>query len=254
MDLLAVAVIAFLSSILSGLLGIGGAVILIPAYHFLPPLIGLPPISVALISGMTSVQVLASSIAGTVVHRTRGGVNRDLVITMGIPITIAAFVGALGSGLIAPHIILYLFGTMALAGALLIVIQKPEPVVEVNDHQLQFSKSVAVAIAVIVGLLGGIVGAAGGFLLAPMMMVFLKVPIRVTIGSTLGIVVLSALATSIGKLFTGQIPPLETVVAVAASLPGVITGSMASQRARPESLRLLLALLIAGIGLSMFWN
>jgi uncharacterized membrane protein YfcA len=254
MELAAIAVIAFLSSILSGLLGIGGAVILIPAYHYLPPVIGMSPISVALISGMTSVQVLASSIAGTIVHRNRGAVHRGLVITMGIPITLSAFVGALASGLIAPHIILYLFGTMALAGALLIVIQKPKARVDINDQQLQFSKYVAVAIAVIVGVFGGIVGAAGGFLLAPMMMVFLKVPIRVTIGSTLGIVVLSALATSIGKFFTGQIPPLETIVAVAASLPGVVIGSLASQRARPESLRMLLALLIAGIGFSMFWN
>ncbi len=254
MELLAIAVIAFLSSILSGLLGIGGAVILIPAYHYLPPLIGLSPIPVALISGMTSVQVLASSIAGTMVHRNRGAVNRGLVITMGIPITLAAFVGALVSGLIAPQIILYLFGVMALAGALMIAVPGPVAHTDINDHHVSFSPYVAVTIAVIVGLFGGIVGAAGGFLLAPMMMVFLKVPIRVTIGSTLGIVVLSALATSIGKLFMGQIPPLETIVAVAASLPGVVAGSMMSQRTRPESLRLLLAILIAGIGISMFWN
>lgn len=253
MDLLVIAGIALTSSVLSGLLGIGGAVMLIPAYFYLPPMFGLPPISVAHISGITSVQVLASSIAGTMVHRHLGTVDRNLVITMGMPVTLSAFAGALASGLIPPHIILYLFGGMALTGAVMIVIRKPSDGGDITGQPRRFSRSTAVSIAAVVGSLSGIVGAGGGFLLAPMMLIFLRVPIRVTIGSTLGIVILSALAASIGKFFTGQVPPVETVVAVAASLPGVIAGSLASRRASPESLRLLLAVLIAGIGVSMFW-
>jgi hypothetical protein len=249
MDLVIIAVIAFFTSILSGLLGIGGAVLLIPAYHYLPPIFGATPISVPHISGMTSVQVLVSSIAGTIVHRNKGTVNRQLVLAMGIPITVTAFIGSLISGLIPPHIILYLFGAMALVGAALIVARQSH---DETDIHAQFSRTTAIAIAAVVGLFGGIVGAAGGFLLAPLMMVFLKVPIRMTIGSTLGIVVVSALATSFGKFITGQVLPIETAVAVAASLPGVIAGSLASHRARPSALRLLLAVLIALIGISMF--
>lgn len=249
MDLVIIAVIAFFTSMLSGLLGIGGAVLLIPAYHYLPPLFGATPISVPYISGMTSVQVLVSSIAGTIVHRNKGAVNKQLVVTMGVPITVTAFVGSLISGLIPPHFILYLFGAMALVGAALIVAR---PSQDETDIHPQFSRITALAIAAAVGLFGGIVGAAGGFLLAPLMMVALKIPVRITIGSTLGIVVVSAFATSFGKFITGQVLPIETAVAVVSSLPGVIAGSLASHRAQPSALRIILAVLIAFIGISMF--
>jgi len=251
MDLVVIAAIALFTSILSGFLGIGGAVLLIPAYHYLPPILGAQTIAVPYITGMTSAQVLASSIAGTIVHRRKGAVNKQLVLTMGIPITVTAFIGSLASGLISPHIILYVFGVMAIAGAALIVAR---PVHDEIEFPTQFSRPTAIAIASGVGIFGGIVGAAGGFLLAPLMMVLLNIPVRMTIGSTMGIVVLSALATGVGKFITGQILPIETAVAVTASLPGVIAGSLASHRAHPFVLHLILAVLIALIGISMFFQ
>lgn len=248
MDLLIIGAIAFVSAVLSGSLGLGGAVILIPAYLYLPQLFGSAPLSVGYVSGMTSVQVLASSIAGAMVHRSNGTVNNRLVLSMGLPVTLTAFAGASFSGHVPPQIILSLFGGMALFSAIILVIKKP---VEEKTGKFQFSTSGAVVIASVVGLLGGIVGAAGAFLLAPLMMIVLKVPTRITIGSTLGIVILSAAATSAGKLLTGQVPSTETIAAVVGSMPGVIAGSVMSRTTRPASLRVALAVVLASVGIGM---
>ncbi|MEW6060598.1 MAG: sulfite exporter TauE/SafE family protein [Bacteroidota bacterium] len=250
MELLVITLIAFTSAALSGLLGLGGAVILIPAYLYLPQMFGVPPLSVSHVSGITSVQVFVSSVAGIIIHGSQGTVDKRLVLSMGIPITMTAFGGAYLSKDVSPHTILMLFGAMALFSAAVLLIKKTA---EDQKHEVRFSLPGAVIIASIVGFLGGIVGAAGAFLLSPLMMIVLKIPTRITIGSTLGIVILSAAATSIGKLTTEQVPPAETIAAVAGAIPGMIAGSMMSYKAQPAFLRTALAILIAvvGIGLMM---
>lgn len=251
MDLLIIAVIAFAGSLLSGFLGLGGAVILIPAYLYIPQLLGAAPLTVAHVSGITSLQILASSIAGMTVHRSRGMVNRSLVVAMGIPIAAASFAGAYLSKNISPQIILSLFGGMAIFSAMILIVKRPDAE---QTSEIRFSPFAAVVIAFVVGLLGGIVGAAGAFLLAPLMMIALKIPVRVTIGSTLGIVILSAAAASAGKLITGQVPVVETIAAIAGAVPGVIAGSIMSHRTQPAVLRIVLAMLIAAVGIGMMMN
>jgi len=49
------------------------------------------------------------------------------------------------------------------------------------------------------------VGAGGGFLLVPLFLVIIDVPIRVTIGSSLAIVAIAASSGFLGKLVTAQI-------------------------------------------------
>jgi uncharacterized membrane protein YfcA len=74
----------------------------------------------------------------------------------------------------------------------------------------------------------------------------------VTIGTTLGVVVLSALAASVGKLFTSQVPPLETLVAVTAAVPGTYLGSRVSFACSTRALRFMLAAVIVAVGVGMW--
>lgn len=251
MQLLLIGVTAFVASLLSGLLGLGGAVLAIPAYLYLPDLFGVSPLGIRHVSGLTSLQVLASSLLGMFTHRHRGCVHTRLAFTMGLPITAAAFTGAMVSTLVSPSLIVGVFASMAILGAWLMVTTREECE---QEGPLTYSVPGAAAIAIGVGFLGGIVGAPGAFLLAPLMMTVLKIPTRVAIGTTLGVVVLSALATSAGKLFTGQVPPMETLVAVAASLPGAYLGGRMSFACSPRALRFVLAAVIAAVGTEMWYQ
>jgi uncharacterized protein len=252
-EYLIIGVIAFLTSVVSGLLGLGGAILLIPAYLYLPQIFGAEPLSVKGITGMTSVQVFAASLTGMLMHRRKGAVNLKLIITMGLPILLASFTGAALSAYISAAVILAVFAFLAVVGAAMMVIRK-EQFEDLNAEALQFNTMLAVVIALMVGFFGGIAGAPGAFILSPLMMTVLKIPTRITIGSTLGIVILSAGSASIGKFITGQVPVDYTLIAVAASIPGVLFGSMFSHQLKAKTLRFILALLIAMVGLEMWYQ
>ena len=119
---------------------------------------------------------------------------------------------------------------------------------------LRYNTAGAIATALGVGFFGGMVGAPGAFLLSPLMMTVLGIPTRITIGTMLGIVLMSATAASLGKLFTGQVPGPATIVAVAASLPGVYLGSRLSYRLQTQTLRRALAVLILLVGAEMWYQ
>lgn len=253
MEWIIVALIAFFTSLVSGMLGLGGAVLLIPAYLYLPNLFNVHVLDVKSISGMTTVQVFGASLMGMLLHRRKGAVNTQLVWIMGIPIAFSSFAGAMFSGSVKPDIILSIFALMAVIGAVMMLIQK-SGTENIPDDKIKFSKSGAVTIAITVGFFGGMVGAPGAFILSPLMMVVLKVPTRITIGSTLGIVLLSSFSASVGKIITGQVPLMLSLIAVLASLPGVYLGSQVSHRLKIRTLRWILAILIAAVGVQMWYT
>jgi hypothetical protein len=251
-NLILTAAIAFVVSLLSGMLGLGGAVMLIPAYLYFPGIFGLAAMDVKAISGLTSVQVFSSSLFGMIFHRKRGAVNRHLVLTMGIPIVIASLTGALFSKSVEPEYIITIFACMAIVGAAFVMLKR-ETGDEEMPQDLRFSRIGAIAIALSVGFFGGIVGAPGAFLLSPLMMTVLKIPTRITIGSTLGIVLLSAFAASVGKVAAGQVSALPTLIAAASAIPGVYLGSKLSHRLPTRTLRVALAVIIASVGVQMLY-
>ncbi len=252
-EFLIIGIISFTTSILSGMLGLGGAVILIPAYIYIPPLFGLEPFDVKLIAGMTSVQVFSSALTGILLHRKRGFVNNEIILKMGIPLLIASFLGAILSKALDPDIILGVFAFMALFGSALMIRRNDAASADL-EKEVRIKTIPAVIMSAVVGFFGGIAGAPGAFILAPLMITILKIPIRITIGSTLGIVLLSAGSVSIGKLITGQVPPVHTIIAVLATIPGVWLGSMLSYQLNVRALRLVLAFLITAVGIEMWFH
>ena len=83
MELLLPALLGFAVSVLSGLLGIGGGIVMAPALLYAPPLFGLPALSMSAVTGLTITQGLfASGSAVTRHHRSRA-IDRRLVGWMG---------------------------------------------------------------------------------------------------------------------------------------------------------------------------
>ena len=235
-------------------LGLGGAVILIPAYLYLPQLFGAKQLDIKTISGLTSVQVFASSLLGVLIHKKHGSVEKSLLYTIGIPMAAAALIGAIFSKYVDGKIIILVFAFMALAGAVLMFTKTKTNLDDDHPGEVKFNKSLALAISIVVGLFGGMVGAPGAFLLAPLMIAVLKIPVRITIGSTLGIVLFTSFTASIGKIIAGQVDFLITFYAVLGSLVGVYIGSNLSHKIQPKLLRYSLAVIIAGIAIEMFFK
>ena len=75
--------IGIFGGFISGLVGIGGAIIIYPMLLLLPPLVGLPTYSAYIASGLTSSQVFFSTLSGSSKAYKNKDFSRTLVLNMG---------------------------------------------------------------------------------------------------------------------------------------------------------------------------
>ena len=117
-----------------------------------------------------------------------------------------------------------------------------------------FRPGAAAAIAGGVGVISGLLGAGGAFLLAPLMRTVLKLPLRLIIGTSLGVVLVSAVSGTAAKALTGQIPWVPAGFLVLGALLGAPLGAQVSHRVPAQALRWLLAGAIGLTALKMVWQ
>lgn len=244
-----VLLLGFTISLLSGFLGIGGGIVMAPALLYLPPLLGVGALEMREVTGLTITQGLFACLSGALRHDKYHYVNRTLVLWMGGALLVSAFAGSMASKWIANDVLMMIFAGLASIAAVLICFPIDDGKVGPEADSQGFNIPLALLIALAIGTLGGIVGQGGSFILIPLMLYVLKLPIRVVIGSNLALVFFSSLAGFAGKLATGQIPLVPAAFLVAGAVPGAQLGGALSHRTGPGWLRIILA---AVIGLAAF--
>jgi uncharacterized membrane protein YfcA len=212
---------------LSGLLGIGGGIILFPILLYLPPALGLPAIDVKSITGLTMAQGFFSAVTALFHYQRNSLVNRPLVLTLGLSLFLSSLAGSLYSKQVADGPLLMVFGTLALVAAVMMLLPRSYLRDEMTEDLVSFHRTPAIAIGIALGFTIGLVGQGGAFILIPMMLYVLKIPLRVALGSTLAIGLFSSAAGMIGKVATGQVPYLL-------ALPLLPPGSAASWERRQK--------------------
>ena len=247
-----IGVLGLITGFLSGMLGIGGGIIMAPLLLYVPPLFGFEPLSMKVVAGLTIVQGLIACISGAIAHNRFQFVSGRLSLIMGPSIFFAALAGGAGAKFVSNNVLLLIFGGLALYASILMLLPKKENLENPDLDDLAFTKWKAVTAAAGVGLLCGLVGQGGSFILIPMMICFIGIPTRIAIGSNLAIVSISTLAGFIGKAFTGQIEWLMSVPIVLSVTPAVFLGSLVSRKLPVGRLRQILAVLIAAAALRIW--
>jgi uncharacterized membrane protein YfcA len=236
------AIAGLVASFLSGLLGIGGGLVLTPLLLYLPPLVGGAAIPVKIVTGLTIVQAISGSVLGVLRHRSYGNVSSRLVWLMGPPSAIASLVGAFISRDIPDNIILIVFAILAFSGGVMLLL--PVTPREELANEIHADPRLAIPIALVLGFFGGMVGIGGIAFIIAALVYLLRVPPRIAIGSSLGIGLFAAVAGLIGKAATAQIdPPLAAVVFVSALVASPI-GAAVSVRTQPRALLAMLAVIV----------
>ncbi len=228
--------LGLLGAFVAGLLGVGGAIVMIPLLLYVPPLLDVGRLDMKSVAGVTMTQVLVAAASGMLAHRRHGAVNARLAWVGGVAMAGGSLVGALGSKFVSDEVLLLVFALMVTAAALLIFMPAAWGADE-DATQVRFSSVRAAIVAGGVGVAAGLVGAGGAFLLVPLLLVVVGVPIRVTIGSSLAITALAASAGFVGKLVTGQIPFGPALAVVLGAVPGAQLGAAVSRRMPPFVLR-----------------
>lgn len=251
-ELLLVA-IGILGSFASGLLGIGGGVVLIPLALYLPPLLGVASYSMAQVVGMSMVQVLAASLFGLRAHASRGAVHRELVLPLGLAVGLGAIAGGILSGSVPEGVLTLVFAGLAIAAALLML--KPvKGSSEGTEIPKDFRKDLAAVLALGVGLASGLVGIGGGVMMIPLLTTVFRLPIRLVIGTSIAVVFVAGLMGTVGKALAHQIPWHESLFLAAGALIGAPWGARVSHRLPVGILRMILAATLMVTALRMVYE
>jgi uncharacterized membrane protein YfcA len=246
MDLyLVVGLFSIICGFLSGMLGIGGGIIMAPLLLYGLPMFGLAPMSMKVIAGLTIVQALLACLSGAIIHRKFHFVCRDLALWMGTTIFITGLVGGAASEFVSNTLLLAIFALLAALASILIFVPTGTDCEQPDITNFSFSRGRSVLSAGTVGIFGGLVGQGGSFILIPLMTSFMQVPTRIAVGSNLAIVFLSSFAAFLGKAVTGQIAWSLTMPLVISVIPATYLGSFVSRKVSVAGLRILLAIFIA---------
>ena len=144
-------VIGILGGFISGLVGIGGAIVIYPALLLLPPLFGLPTYSAYIASGLTSSQVFFSTLSGSLNAYKNKNFSRTLILNMGSGMVIGSMLGAILANLINVQFVNTVYIIIALLALILMFIK-----VTPSTSHIKFNRLLLITIGAIPLILGSI--------------------------------------------------------------------------------------------------
>jgi uncharacterized protein len=261
--------------LLTGMIGVGGGFLTTPILIFY----GIPP-AVAVASSTT--QILGTSVSGVLAHRRRRGVD----YRMGAVIISGGLLGAVAGGALFRLLqkmgqidtainLLYVvllgsIGTiMAREAATALDILSPKagkrparrhnPLIALLPMRWRFYQSglyisplAPLLLGFVVGMLTVLLGVGGGFILVPAMIYLLGMSAQVVVGtSLLQILFVTAATTLIHATTTRSVDIVLAGLLLLGSVIGAQFGVRLAQKAKPELLRMFLAIIILAVALRM---
>jgi uncharacterized protein len=237
--------LGLIGAFVSGLVGVGGAVLMIPLLLYIPPLLGTGALDIKDVAGITMAQILAAAAIGAWTHGKSAMLHHRLAVYGGTAMALGALGGAVGSRYVESRVLLALFAVMtSVALPLMFVPPAPGPRISAT-REPPFNRVAALAYPGAIGIASGLVGAGGAFLLVPVLIGVLRIPVRMSIGTSLAMTSMAACMGFLGKLVTGQIPLAAAAAVVLGSVSGASIGARLSHRAPVAVLRVVLAAIIA---------
>ncbi|MDJ1157982.1 sulfite exporter TauE/SafE family protein [Chelatococcus sp. SYSU_G07232] len=259
---------------ISGMFGVGGGFLMTPLLIF----VGIPP---AIAVATQTAQITASSVTGALGYWRR----RALDLKLGGVLVAGGFLGTLLGVLffnsmrrmgqldfviVVSYVTLFgVIGTLMLVESLnaLWAARKGTPrllrkpgehawylglPLRMRFHRSKLYGSVIpiMLLAVLIAFAGAVLGIGGGFILVPALIYLFRIPAAVVVGTSLFQILFTMLAATLLHAVTNQ--SVDVVLAILLIVGGVMGaqfGARAGQKLKGESFRLLLAILVLGVGL-----
>ena len=222
--------IGLVSGVLAGLFGVGGGIVMTPAFQ---TMLGLPPI-VALATPLPV--IIPTAISGALRYRRDGEIDLPAagwMVAAGIP---AAVVGALATEVVATGLLLVVTAALLAWQAVGIVRGATRPE---RTARRTPSPGTFVAIGLAAGLISGLLGIGGGLVMVPAMAGFLGMPLRRALGTSLAAIVGMVIPGTVVHALLGNIDWLVAVFAAVGAVPGARVGASIALGTKERTLRLL---------------
>ncbi len=222
--LLTYAALGCLTGIMSGLLGLGGGIVMVPALLYTLPLFGITEQTHYLALGTSMAAIIFTSVSSARAHHKRGSVLWGVVARFAPGIIAGVFLG----GAVAVHMpVTVLQGVFSLfllyVGVQMFMDIKPKA-----SRQLPAAPGLA-AVGGAVGLLSSFLGI-GGSMQAIAFLTFCNVPMRQAIGTSAGVGVPIAVFGALSYIGNGwsaeHLPSWSLGYVYLPALPGLAAASM----------------------------
>jgi uncharacterized membrane protein YfcA len=273
--------LGFAVGLLSGLFGVGGGFLMTP----LLIMFGIPPTVAA---ASDSNQIVAASATGSYAHYRLGNVD----FKMGIYLLIGGIIGgtvgvqaikilrALGNAdflIMVTYVLMLGFvgGYMLLESLQAMRKSKVSAPVQINTKesayarflkslpfQTNFEKSgvvlspaVPLALGGLVGLLAAIMGVGGGFIMVPVMVYLLRMPMHVVVGTSLFQVLFTCINVTIMQAYSNRtVDFVLALLLLFGSVFGAQVGVKFSTRLKDDQLKIYLAVLVLLVMVKMLFG
>lgn len=267
--------VGVLIGVLSGLLGIGGGTIMVPVFRLA---FGLNP----LVSTATSLfTIIPTSISGAVSHLKGKTCVPALGLAMGLGGAVTSPLGVWLSG-ISPTWLVMLAAALIIGGSavnMLVKAAKAKPAKASDPAAAQVSSAakgasaapaaavatavpklsrkqliIGVAIGLGAGVMSGYVGVGGGFIMVPLMLSLIHIPMKVASGTSLIAILILAIPGTVENGFAGNIDFLTGISVAVGSIPGAVAGSFLVRKVPERALRFIFGGFLIVAAVVLFLN
>lgn len=238
-------IVGYIASLLIGislgLVGGGGSILTVPVLVYLFAISPNKAVSYSLfIVGVTS-------LVGAYNNYRKGFVDVKTVFLFGSASIITVYItrkfivpllpeviGHIGSVVITKSFLLMVLFAILMVAAFISMIKSRKPLLESN---IEVKKWIPLVYGLALGLITGFLGAGGGFLLIPALVIFMKLPMKTAIGTSLLIIALNSLIGFLGDLGNYSIDWKFIITVSAIATAGIFIGGYFNQKVKSETLK-----------------
>lgn len=230
--------VTFIAGIGTGLLGIGGALIIYPCFLFVLPMFIDINLSISQISGIAAMQILVGSFSGFLSHKKQQNIQIPKIYKTGIIACSGTFTGGVLSGTFSRELMLglYLF-TVVLA--ISSMSKKREEGCKACNN-----KTLMNIFIFLTGLFAGILGVGGAVLYIPILRYFMNISTKDAIPTVVFIVFAGAITTFLGKSISGQIIYSLLPIVFLGAFSGARIGAKICKKTSSKVLKALLLIIL----------
>ena len=242
---LATTLVGLAAGFLSGLFGVGGGILIVPA------LVVLLKMDQRLAHGTSLAAVLPISIASLAGYWTNGNVDW--------PVALFLALGAVGGAVLGTKLLHVLpHRTLGLAFAALLIASAIRLFISTDATErsdLTVSMAIAlVAVGLATGVLAGLLGVGGGIVMVPAMIVLFSIPPVIAKGTSLAVIIPTSI---IGTWRNRKKRNVDLRVAAILGFSGIVSawiGAHVSNAMSDETSNALFAILLTVVAIRMVWQ
>jgi uncharacterized membrane protein YfcA len=235
--------LAALIGVSLGLLGSGGSIITLPILVYVAGI----PVSQAV--GMSLVIVGGTAAVGSYRRFRQGDLALHPAVIFAATGMAGSFFGARLTHLVAPKLLLLLFGCLMLGVGVAMLRKREEKNVGAALHLTK-----CLAVGLVVGIITGFLGVGGGFLILPALVLFAGIDMKKALGTSLAVIAVNSLSGLAGQLLYVHFNWRLTLGFLAISVLGMFLGLAVANRLAAESLRRAFAWAIIALSIFLLYS